>query len=438
MLRFAPSPTGFLHVGNARIALLNFLFAKKEKMKFLLRIDDTDSERSKEHFVKEIKKDLSWLGIKYDLCFNQSGRLNKYYDESERLKKKGKIYACYESLHELELKRKIQLKTGKPPIYDRESLRLTQKQISDFKFEGRKPYWRLFLDDDSIEWNDSIHDKIKFEKLSISDPVLIRSDETPLFTLTSVIDDADFKISHIIRGDDHITNTAAQIKLFQYLDSKIPKFAHFPLMQSSSGESLSKRDNSFSLKEIRNKGINPNVVNTILVKLGSSVSIESIKDINSLVNEFNMNYFSKNNIRFNFGDLFRLNAKDLKNITFEEIQKKYKKNISKDFWNAIKQNVDSLEDIDEWVKIIYNNDFNQKYTKDKTKMVQIAFNILPKNIDKKTWNLWTKKISKLSGIKGKDLFLTLRSLITGKEKGPEMNLLLPLIDREEILRRLKN
>lgn len=436
MLRFAPSPTGLLHVGNARIALLNYLYAKSKNIEFILRIDDTDKERSETKYVDAIKSDLRWLGIEYDDLFFQSNRMKNYSLACELLKNKGKLYACYETPEELELKKKIQLKTGKPPIYDRSSLQLSKKEIKNFESEGRKPHWRLFLDETTIEWDDYIHKKIRFDKLSISDPILIRSDNTPLFTLTSVIDDIDYKISNILRGDDHITNTAAQIKLFQYLDADIPNFGHFPLMMGSRGESMSKRLNSFSLKDIRNKKINPDVLNTLLAKIGTSLNFEEIKNIEILKEEFDFSNFSKNSIYFNFDDLYRLNNKFIRAMSFNQIKKLVNENFSEEFWEAIKLNIESLEDISFWLDIVYKKktavNINEKYRD----VIKIARLNLPKEINSNTWSIWTKMISKLSGKKGKEIFLPLRFLLTGLNSGPEMNLIIPLFDREEILRRL--
>ena len=247
MLRFAPSPTGFLHFGNIRVALLNFLFAKKNKLNFFLRIDDTDKERSKDEFTSSIVEDLKWLGIEYFKVIKQSERLEKYKDIFKFLKNKNLIYPCFESSDELSFKRKILLKQGKPPIYDRSSLNLTKSEIASKIQSGINPYWRLKLDERPIEWNDLIHGKITFNNLSVSDPVIFRSDEMPLFTITSVVDDAEMRVSHVFRGDDHITNTAAQIKLFKSIDASIPDFGHFPLIKSKTGEGLSKRSNSLSI-----------------------------------------------------------------------------------------------------------------------------------------------------------------------------------------------
>ena len=436
MLRFAPSPTGYLHVGNARIAILNYLFAKKKNLKFILRIDDTDKDRSKESFIRIIKEDLKWLGLNYDSTFNQSTRIKKYNDICETLKQKGKLYPCYETPKELELKRKIQLKTGKPPIYDRSALKLGKKDILEYERLGRKPHWRLLLDDDPINWVDMIHQNIRFDKLSISDPVLVRSDNTPLFTLTSVIDDIDFNISHILRGDDHITNTAAQIKLFKYLDGNIPKFGHLPLMKSFSGEGMSKRFNTFSLKELREKKINPDALNTILSLLGTKYSPDKILSKQQLIDQLDLENFSLASIKFNYEDLYRLNSKFVRELSYSEIKKIVKKDFSNSFWDTVKSNIENIDDIDVWLDIIYNENFSKTKLQVDKKLLEVAQISLPKQIDQTSWKKWTDLIKDKAGIKGRNLFIPLRIAITGLENGPEMSLVLPLIKREEILRRL--
>ena len=437
MLRFAPSPTGYLHVGNVRVALLNYLFAKKNNFSFFLRIDDTDIERSEIKYTKAIKEDLKWLGLVPSKCIMQSDRIKIYKDVAETLKSKGMLYPCYESTEELSLKRKIQLKSGKPPIYDRSALKLSVNDRNNLEKNGVKPHWRLLLDDKPIEWNDLIHKKIKFDKLFISDPILIRSDNTPLFTLTSVIDDIEFKISHVLRGDDHITNTAAQITLFRYLDSELPKFGHFPLLKTINGEELSKRFGSNSLKEIKNRKINPDVLNTFLAKIGTSFSIEKVKNLETLEKEFDINSFSKNTIKFNFQDLTRLNIKYFRNLSIEEIRNILEIEISESFWEAIKFNIEDIEEINLWLNVTIDKSLKSDIVKKDKFFFDIAFENLPNEINKDTWSLWTKKISDLSGKKGRSLFLSLRVALTGQKKGPEMNLFLPHIDRNLILKRLK-
>ena len=436
MLRFAPSPTGFLHIGNARVAVLNYLYSKKNDLDFFLRIDDTDNSRSEEKFVDSIYKDLEWLGIKYSKVVRQSSRSEKYKDVFNDLKNKELIYPCFETQEELAIKRKVQLNQGKPPIYDRASLNLNKNEISNLISKGKQPHWRLRLDERSISWNDEIHGEIKFDNLSISDPVLFRSDEMPLFTITSVVDDIDFKVTNILRGDDHITNTAAQIKLFEYLGGQIPKFGHFPLMRSKTGAGLSKRFNSFSINEIGKKKIFPIVLLNYLTKIGSSVSIETIDDLEKLKTDFQINHFSKNSVLFDEDDLYRMNSKYLKYLPFDVLKKNFDVNCDKRFWEIIKKNIEKIDEVEEWKEIILNGtDLKISVSPE---LLESIKKFIPNEINEKSWKIWTDKILEENIIKPKELFVTIRLLLTGKKFGPSMNELLTLLERKEIFKRIED
>ena len=436
MLRFAPSPTGYLHVGNARIALLNFFYSKKINRDFIIRFDNTDQDRSDKKFINSIFDDLSWLNIEFKSTFNQFDRLNIYKDIAESLKKEEKIYPCYETSEELKLKRKLQLKTGNPPIYDRSSLNLSEKEKNFYKKEGRKPHWRFKLENIKISWNDLVHGEISFDKLSISDPVVIRSDNTPLFTLTSVIDDIEFEISDILRGDDHITNTAAQIQIFEALNARIPNFGHFPLIKNKSGESLSKRKSSFSLNQLKENKIQPIVLTNLLLKMGTSLQYDKIQDIDELIYEFDINNFSKSSITFHEEDLSKINSKFISSLDFNTLKKQLGKNVEKNVWEVIKFNISKVEDIDNWLRI-FDRDFSVSSKLKNKKLYDCAVDCLPKEVTKDTWKKWCEEISINTNLKGKSLFLPLRQKLTGIDKGPEMNLILPLLGRDEIIRRLK-
>jgi len=436
MLRFAPSPTGFLHIGNARVAVLNYLYAKKNDLDFFLRIDDTDNTRSEEKYVDSIYKDLEWLGIKYSKVVRQSSRSEKYKDVFNYLKNKELIYPCFETQEELAIKRKVQLNQGKPPIYDRASLNLNKNEISNLISKGKQPHWRLRLDERSISWNDEIHGEIKFDNLSISDPVLFRSDEMPLFTITSVVDDIDFKVTNILRGDDHITNTAAQIKLFEYLGGQIPKFGHFPLMRSKTGAGLSKRFNSFSINELGKKKIFPIVLLNYLTKIGSSVSIENIDDLKKLKTDFQINHFSKNSVLFDEDDLDRMNSKYLKDLPFDVLKKHFDIDCDKKFWEIIKRNIEKIDEVQEWKEIILNGtDLKVSVSPE---LLESIKKFIPNEINEKSWKIWTDKILEENIIKPKELFVTIRLLLTGKKFGPSMNELLTLLERKEIFKRIED
>ncbi len=436
MLRFAPSPTGFLHIGNARVAILNYFYAKKNNFEFFLRIDDTDKERSDQKYIKAICEDLEWLGIRFGKIIKQSERLSKYKEAFDFLKKKNLIYPCFETKEELSLKRKILLKQGKTPIYDRGALKLKKVEISSLINSGKLPHWRLKLDDESINWNDKVHGEIKFDNLSVSDPVVFRSDEMPLFTITSVIDDIEFNVTNIFRGDDHITNTAAQIKLFKYLDSNIPSFGHFPLLRTKTGSGLSKRFNSFSLRELRKNKFLPIIIINYLNKIGSSSSIENIKKESDLIQEYNLKSFSKNSVLFDEEDLKRLNSKYLKSLSLDELKKNYEVSYDEKFWNIFRKNSDNLDEVDEWFKILSQN--HDTKLKIDPKLLEVIEMKLPVKIDLNTWENWTKKILENFKIKPRDLYMSIRVLLTGKKYGPSMNELLTLFQRDEILKRIKN
>ena len=436
MLRFAPSPTGYLHIGNARVAVLNYFYSLQKGLDFFLRIDDTDKERSDEKYVDAIKRDLSWLGIKFKKIVRQSERLESYKSVFELLKKKNLIYPCFETSEELALKRKVLLKQGKPPIYDRNSLNLKKSEISSLINSGKLPHWRLKLDDEPIFWNDKIHGDVKFDNLSISDPVLFRSDEMPLFTITSVVDDVEFNVSNILRGDDHITNTAAQIKLFRYLGSEVPNFGHFPLMRSKTGSGLSKRFNSFSLDDLRKRKIFPLIILNYLNKIGSNLSNDEIDDIDLLKKNFDLSSFSKNSVLFNDSDLERLNSKYLKTLTYHNLKKFFDVKYDEKFWDILKNNVDDLKEIDEWYQIL-NFNHNQK-TAIEPELHTLIKEYLPPKIDKDTWSIWTTKILEVTKTKPKDLYMKLRFILTGRNYGPSMNEMLTLYSREEILKRIES
>ena len=437
MLRFAPSPTGFLHVGNLRVALLNYLFSKKHNIKFFLRIDDTDLERSSQKYTESIISDLKWLNIEYFDIFKQSERMDKYRDVFNYLKKKDFIYPCFESAEELSLKRKILLKQGRPPIYDRGSLKLKKSEISSLISSGKKPHWRLKLNDEVITWEDKIHDKVTFKNLSISDPIIFRSDELPLFTITSVVDDADLNVTHIMRGDDHLTNTAAQIQLFKMLDSKVPEFGHFPLIKSISGESLSKRVGKDSINQLRSEKVHPLIIINYLSKIGTSSSVESIIGLDKLIQEFDLKIFSKNSISYDPNDLHRMNSKYLKELGFDELKKITNPIFNQSFWDIVKCNIDNIKEAEDWYEIINSELILEDKVVLSNDLKKIILDELPEKINSKTWMEWTKKILEKCDIKPKELYTKLRIILTGKHFGPSMNNLLTLLNTKEIVNRIK-
>ena len=313
-LRFAPSPTGELHVGNARTALVNFLFAKSNNGILLLRIDDTDKERSEKKFEESIKNDLLWLGIKWDMMDRQSNRFENYTNAIKILEENGRAYRCYETPEELSLRRKSQLMSGRPPVYDRQALNLTEKDHLKFEKMGKKAHWRFKLIHEDVTWNDMIRGECNYNMSSLSDPVIMREDGKPIYTLASVIDDIDHKITHIIRGEDHVTNSAAQIQLFDALGAKPPKLGHLSLLSGSEGEGLSKRIGSLSLGSIKEKNIENISLVSMLSSIGTSQSITHFGNIDSIIEKFDINNFSRNTAKFDINELFQINQKVFRDI----------------------------------------------------------------------------------------------------------------------------
>ncbi|MFP4098147.1 MAG: glutamate--tRNA ligase [Alphaproteobacteria bacterium] len=439
-VRFAPSPTGMMHIGNARTALITWLFTRAHNGHFLLRIDDTDQERSKEEYEKAIEEGLQWLGMDWDEKARQKNRMDIYNKKIESLKEQGRLYPCYETPDELELKRKTQLSRKQPPIYDREALSLTEEQKSVLEAQGRKPHWRFKLDHEPIEWDDIVRGAIKFSGADLSDPVLIREDASPLYHLCSVIDDIEYGITHVIRGEDHVSNTACHIQMFKALGANIPTFAHLPLLSDKEGGKLSKRHGSLSLKDLQNEGLEPMAVVSLMARLGSSEPVEPFTNMDEVIKNFDLSTFSRATPKFDSDELFRLNTKILQALTFEDIKTRLAdtelNDMTEEFWLAIKPNIESLNDAHEWWAIT-NGTFTPHI--DDKDFIQQAAELLPAAPwDENTWQEWIKAIKEQTGRKGKQLFTPLRLALTGKEHGPELRHLLLLIGENSVKERLQH
>ena len=437
--RFAPSPTGLLHLGNIRTALINWLYAKNSGGKFILRIDDTDQERSKEEYISKIKYDLEWLGIDFDETFNQSSRFERYREEFEKLKSAGRIYACYETPDELERKRKLQMAAGGKQVYDRSALELSDQQKKDYELEGRKPHWRFLLQTERMQWNDLLKGEIDIDLTSLSDPVLFREDGVPLYTFCSAVDDIDFNITNVIRGDDHTSNTAVQIEIINALDKNNISFAHHALLKASSGDKLSKRDNVISIDSFREENIEPISILSLLSTIGTSKSIELKDSIQQIIDEFRLDTISTSPGRIETDVLKALNKKQVQKFEYDEVKTRLDKidtNIDQKFWNTIKGNLDTVEDVAAWTDVVFKN--NSFETEDKD-YINLALELMPDEPwDDQTWTVWTNDIKERTGRKGRELFLPLRLAFTGLTHGPEMKLLIQLIGRSKILERTKN
>jgi glutamyl-tRNA synthetase len=443
-VRFAPSPTGLLHIGNARAALSNWLFARHHALagqdaKFLLRLDDTDLERNDPAYAKAIEEDLAWLGLTHDQFARQSDRFDKYDQAVEKLKALGRLYPCYETPEELEFKRKRQLARHEPPIYDRGALKLTPEERQAYEAEGRKPHWRFKLLDEVIHWEDLIRGSNDFHGSHLSDPVLIRADGAYLYTLTSVVDDIEFDITHIIRGEDHVTNTAVQIQLFAALGGDVSKlhFGHFTLLVDANGASLSKRLGSLSLRSLREAGIEAMSINCLIARLGTSLPIEPHLTLDELAKDFTLSIFSRTPPRFDQTELGVLNHKLLQMTSFDTVRERLKNiapSITEPIWNAVRGNLHTLAEADVWEHICFGE--IQPVIQD-TAYLKQALDCLPSEPwDVETWGTWTSQLKELTNRKGKELFMPLRQAITGMDHGPEMKDLLPIIGREKVVERL--
>lgn len=438
-VRFAPSPTGRLHVGNIYVALNNWLFAKRQGGQFILRLDDTDRERSSEAFADAIKADLAWLGLVWDEFTRQSERIATYDAAAETLKQAGRLYACYETAEELALRRKVQLSQGKPPVYDRAALALTDADRAKLEIEGRRPHWRFKLDARMVEWNDLVRGPQHIDESSQSDPILIREDGTYLYTLPSVVDDIELEISHVIRGNDHVTNTATQIQIYEALGSAAPGFAHLPLLVDASGEGLSKRIGSLSVQQLREEGLEPMAINAYLAHIGSGTAVEPARSLNELIAGHDLGKFGKTSPRFDPQELRHLNARLLHALDFSAAQPLLAAlgygQVDNRLWEAARGNLEKIGDIALWQRIcrseiapvVADSGFASK-----------AAELLPQEPwDADTWRAWSDAVKQSTGKKGKDLFMPLRLALTGVEHGPELKVLLPLIGRDRALRRLR-
>lgn len=437
--RFAPSPSGLLHVGNVRTALLNYLVSKKNNGKFILRIDDTDKERSKDNFIDEINEDLNWLGLNSDEYYKQSERIDLYDEAFELLKGKELIYPCFESSDELDKKRKRLIARRMPPVYDRAALKLTNDEITSLLDSGKKPHWRFKLSNKKITFTDLIRGEVNVDLAAQSDPVLKREDGDYLYNLPSVVDDIDLNITHIIRGEDHITNTGIQIEIFNALGSNIPIFGHNSLLVSESGEPFSKRNSAASVNQLREDGIDPNAINSLNASIGSSVDIKAFNSLDLLSNKFEITSLGRAPARYSNNQLHKLNTQLISNYNFEKVSLLLghnKGNFNEELWDCIKLNISNISEIVDWIKIIdepINIDLNIE-----EEFLKIAQDLLPKEPwNKETWDQWILKIKEKTEKKGKDLFMPIRLALTGKTEGPELNKLILLMGYNKVLERLK-
>jgi len=447
-VRFAPSPTGNIHIGNSRTALVNWLYAKKHHGQFILRYDDTDVARSKKEYADQILKDLNWLGIVPDRIERQSERFSSYDEAADDLRARGLLYACYETPDELDRKRKRQLARGLPPIYDRTGLTLSDAERKAFEAEGRKPHWRFLIPNfdgspdkitrTNVTWDDVVRGKQTIDLASMSDPVLIRGDGTYLYTLPSVVDDIEMGVTHIIRGDDHVTNTAAQITIFEALGAKAPAFGHHNLLTTSSGEGLSKRKGSLSIASLNEDGYEPMAVASLAVLIGTSAAVEPVATMDELADKFDPTTITKSAAKFDVAELDSLNRKLVHTKPYASAHEKLEAigvNGGEAFWNVVRENIEKLPEAAAWWQMVEHA--TPLIDQDDAEFLAQAKALLPDEPwDGNTWNTWTSAIKQQTGRKGRGLFMPLRKALTGMEHGPELAAILLLVGRQRVLDRL--
>ena len=435
--RFAPSPTGLLHVGNIRTALFNYLYALKNNGKFILRIDDTDTQRSTREFTDQIILDLNWLGIKIDEIYKQSERIEIYRKYFKKLVDDGFLYECYETQDELEYKRKRLISRRMPPIYDRSSLDISDEERNKYLDEGRKPYWRFKLSGKKNIFQDLVRGEVVVDTSAQSDPVVVREDGGFLYNLPSVIDDIEMEITNIIRGEDHVTNSGIQIEMFSSLNKLAPTFGHHPLLVDENGDPFSKRNSALSIKDLKKNGIDPMAINLLNASIGTSIKMTSVNSLNEISNFLVLDKLGRAPARFSIDQLNKLNSSLLIDLSFDEVEEKLRnQNIfaNRPLWEIIKNNLNNLSEYAKWDKII-NEEI--KIERIDNNFLNTAAEVLPEEPwDDETWNLWIENIKKSTNKKGRDLFLPLRKSITGLEDGPELKKLILLIGYDKIKRRL--
>ena len=447
-VRFAPSPTGKLHIGNVRAALLNWLFARRHGGKFILRLDDTDRERSTEENAEAIRADLTWLGLTWDETFRQSDRSARYEEIKQKLIAAGRLYPCYETADELDRKRKRQMARGMPPLYDRAGLRLTADERAKFEAAGIKPHWRFLLANTDpadpakflptpVRWTDLVRGEQTIDMSSLSDPVLVRADGSFLYTFTSVVDDIDTKITHIIRGEDHVTNAGVQAQIFAALGSKLPAMGHYSLYVGRDGEALSKRLGSLAVEGFRAAGIEPMAVNALGALLGTSDAVHPVTTLQELAATFDLGKLSRSPTRFDTAELETLNAKLLHLLPYADVAQRLKASGIDDgeiFWLAVRGNLTTLADAATWHRVVHGP---MTPVIENAEFCAAAAKVLPPEPwGGETWSAWTNAVKTATGAKGRALFHPLRLALTGQENGPELKALLPLIGRPRTLARL--
>ena len=438
-VRFAPSPTGMLHVGNLRTALVNYLYVRHADGTFMLRIDDTDEARSTAEFEQAIRDDLRWMGMAWDDEDRQTARLERYDAALKSLLDSGRAYPCYETQEELSLKRKSQLMAGKPPVYDRASLTLSESDKQKFEEEGRRPHYRFRLNHEQVTWTDLVRGDVSYHMSSLSDPVLMREDGRVIYTLASVVDDIDHGITTILRGEDHVTNSAAQIQLFEALGAKPPQMGHLALLAGAEGEGLSKRLGSLSVRELREQGIESAALASLLARIGTSAPVIPHISMTDIIAGFDISSFGRATPKFSSDELAQINARVLQQFDFADISDRLADAglaaIDEQFWLAVRGNINTLAQAADWWAICH-----QPVTPEieDEELVAAALAVLPEGpFGPDSWSDWTRAVSAATGKKGKALFMPLRKALTGRSFGPDVGVLLCYMSHAAVTKRLE-
>lgn len=436
-VRFAPSPTGWLHVGNVRTALINWLFTKQAGGRFLLRIDDTDTVRSKAEYEDGLKQDLQWLGLEWDALEKQSLRFDRYELAKEKLIADGRLYPCYETAEEIDVKRKMLIGRGLPPIYDRGALNDTPEKRAEYEAQGRKPHWRFKLDHKPIAWDDMVRGATSFDGAKLSDPVLIREDGGVLFTFATSVDDGEMGITHIIRGEDHVSNSAIQVQIMEALGYGAPIMGHMALLKMQEGK-ISKRVGGGDIRSLREEGVLPLALTSYLAKIGTSDAIDVAASIEALAAEFAISKLGRSMANYDPAELARLNQKLLHQLPFADVQAQLAARgiaVEEGFWEQIKPNLTTLDEVRDWWELLH-----QPITPkiEDAGFTNEAATLLPSGEwNEASWDQFVGAVKEKTGRKGKELFMPLRLALTAKEHGPEMKTLFALLGRDRAEKRLK-
>ncbi|MDU8942964.1 glutamate--tRNA ligase [Ovoidimarina sediminis] len=430
--RFAPSPTGYIHIGNLRAALFNWLIARKAGGTFILRFDDTDPERSKEEYVDAIREDLEWLGLTWDREERQSARLDRYAEAADRMRTDGRLYEAFETPTELDLKRKKLLNMGRPPVYDRAALELSEDEKAKLRSERGAGHWRFKLDQERIEWTDGILGDVSIDAASVSDPVLIRGDGQVLYTLASVVDDLEMGITDVVRGSDHVTNTATQIQIMAALGGTPPAFAHHSLLTGPQGEALSKRLGTLSLRDLRAQGIEPMAILSLMARLGSADPVELRAAPEDLIEGFDVGRFGAAPTKFDVADLSPMTARVIAAMPYDLVADEIRAHgvpddIAPRFWEVVRENVGTRAEIADWWSVFRDGATPVIAEEDRGFVAEALALLPPYPYDSETWGTWTTAVKEATGRKGKSLFMPLRHAITGRTRGPEMADVMPLL-----------